>query len=192
MQEWDKICYVGIDPRQAGTYQGEIVRDLPDHGDADGDGVVRYAMIVGDPENLDAQYRTQYSIKALTDAGIKVEKLFEQRGNWEMVKGQELTANALAQFGAKVDVVFCNNDGMAMGAILAIKAAGRAVGKDIYLVGVDAIPEAKDAIQAGNLTGTVDSNNIGQGRAAVDAAIKYINGQSVETYNWVNWLKITG
>jgi len=192
MKAWDKICYVGADARQSGTYQGEIIRDLPDKGDADGDGVVRYVMIMGDPENVDAQYRTEFSIKALTDAGIKVEELFNQRGDWEQSRGQELAANALAQYGDKVDVIFCNNDGMAMGAIQSIKAAGRTVGKDIYLVGVDAIPEAKDAIAAGDMTGTVLNDHIGQSHTAVDAAINYINGKTVATYLWVGYQKVLG
>ena len=139
MKAWDKICYVGADARQSGTYQGEIIANLPNKGDQNGDGVVSYVMIMGDPENVDAQYRTEFSIKALTDAGIQVEELFKQRGDWAQEKGQELAANALAQFGDKIDVIFCNNDGMALGAYQAIVAAGRTVGKDIYLVGVDAL-----------------------------------------------------
>jgi len=191
MRAWDKICYVGADARQSGTYQGEIIRDLPDRGDVDGDGVVRYVMLVGDPENTDAQYRTQFSIQALTDAGIQVDKLFEQRGDWEQSKGQELAANALAQFGNQIDVIFANNDGMAMGAIEAIKSAGRTVGKDIYLVGVDAIPEAIDAIRRGEMTGTVLNDHIGQSHTAVNAAIKYIRGDAVDTYLWVNYAKVS-
>ena len=190
MQAWDKICYVGADARQSGTYQGEIIRDLPRGGDIDGDGVVRYVMLVGDPENTDAQYRTEFSIKALTDAGIQVEKLFEQRGDWEQSKGQELAANALAQYGALIDVIFANNDGMAMGAIQAIKGAGRNVGEDIYLVGVDAIPEAIDAIRAGDMTGTVLNDHIGQSHSAVNAALLYILGADVNTYYWVNYQKV--
>ena len=191
MKEWDKICYVGADAKQSGTYQGEIIRDLPNHGDADGDGVVRYIMLVGDPENTDAQYRTEFSIKALTDAGIAVDNLFEQRGDWDTAKGQELTANALAQHGAAIDVVFANNDGMAIGAIQAIKAAGRNVGSDIYLVGVDAIPEAMDAIKAGDMTGTVLNDHIGQSHTAVNAAIIYLAGGVIDPpYLWVNYQKV--
>ncbi|MCL2084080.1 MAG: galactose ABC transporter substrate-binding protein [Oscillospiraceae bacterium] len=190
MNGWDKISYVGADAKQSGTYQGEIIRDLADNGDINGDGVVSYVMLVGDPENTDAQYRTEYSIKALTDAGIAVEKLFEQRGDWDTAKGQELAANALAQFGGQIDVIFANNDGMAMGAIQAIKTAGRTVGQDIYLVGVDAIPEAVDAIAAGDMTGTVLNDHIGQSHTAVDAAVRYMSSESVDKYLWVNYQKV--
>lgn len=190
MQAWDKICYVGADARQSGTYQGEIVLALPDKGDADGDGVVRYVMIMGDPENVDAQYRTEYSIKALTDAGVEVEKLFEQRGDWEQAKGQELATTALAQFGDKVDVIFCNNDGMALGAYQAIVTAGRKVNEDIYLLGVDALDECVEMVKNGQMTGTVLNDHIGQSHSAVDAAVKYMNGEAVDTYIWVDYQKI--
>lgn len=190
MKAWDKICYVGADARQSGTYQGEIIANLPDKGDADGDGTVRYVMIMGDPENVDAQYRTEFSIKALTDAGIKVEELFKQRGDWAQEKGQELAANALSQFGAKIDVIFCNNDGMALGAYQAITAANRKVGEDIYLVGVDALQECQDMVKAGTMTGTVLNDHIGQSHSAVDAAVKYLSGEANETYIWVDYQKV--
>jgi len=191
MNAWDRLVYVGADPRHSGTAQGKIILDLPDRGDIDGDGVVRYVMIMGDPDCSDARYRTEYSIKALTDAGIRVETLFQQTGNWNTSEGQELAATAIAQFGAAIDVIFCNNDGMAIGAIEAIRAAGLQVGRDLYLVGVDAIPEAIDAIRAGDMTGTVLNDHIGQSHAAVDAAVRFLSGQSVERYYWVDYVKVT-
>ena len=184
------VCYVGADARQSGTYQGEMIAALDNKGDINGDGKVSYIMIEGDPENIDAQYRTEFSVKALTDAGIEVECLDDQVGNWDQTKGQELCANALSKYGDKVEVVFCNNDGMALGAETAIIAAGRKVGEDIYLVGVDALPEAIDLIKEGNMTGTVLNDHIGQSHAAVDVAVKLLNGEKIDNYYWVNYVKI--
>ncbi len=186
----DKVCYVGADARQSGTYQGEIVLALDNKGDLNGDGVVKYIMVIGDPENPDAQYRTEFSIKALTDAGVTVEALTEQVGNWDQTKGQEITQNALNQFGDEIEVVFCNNDGMALGAFAAIEAAGRKVGEDIYLLGVDALPEAQEMIKAGTMTGTVLNDAVGQSHAAVDVCIKLLNGEAIENYYWVPYLKV--
>ena len=176
-----KVCYVGADARQSGTYQGEMILALDNKGDINGDGVVKYP---------DAQYRTEYSIKALTDAGVKTECLVENVGNWETTKGQEIVATALAQFGDEVEVVFCNNDGMALGAAQAISAAGRTVGKDIYLVGVDALTECQEMVQNGTMTGTVLNDHIGQSHAAVDVAVKLLNGESIDNYYWVNYVKV--
>ncbi len=148
-------------------------------------------MIVGDPENVDAQYRTQFSIQALEDAGLKVNKLFEQRGDWAQEKGQEISANALAQFGDQIDVIFANNDGMALGAIQSIESAGRVVGKDIYLVGVDALPEVVQLVMEGKVTGTVLNDHIGQSHTAADVAIKAAAGEALEKNYTVDYVKVT-
>ena len=185
------VCYVGADARQSGTYQGEIIRDLPDHGDLNGDGVISYLMIEGDPENPDAQYRTQFSIKALTDAGLTVNCLDDQVGNWAQAKGEEITSTALAAYGTDLEVIFCNNDAMALGAAAAITAKGRTVGKDIYLVGVDALEECQQMVKEGTMTGTVLNDHIGQSHTAVDVAVKLLNGEAIENYYWVNYVKVT-
>ena len=184
------VCYVGADARQSGTYQGEIVLALDNKGDINGDGVVSYVMVVGDPENPDAQYRTEYSIKALTDAGMQVKELVKNVGNWDQTKGQEIVAAALTQYGDEIEVVFCNNDGMALGAAAAIEAAGRTVGKDIYLLGVDALDECQEMVQKGTMTGTVLNDHIGQSHKAVDVAIQALNGEPIDNYYWVDYVKV--
>ena len=185
------FCYVGADARQSGTYQGEIVAETPNQGDFNGNGTVDYVMIMGDPENIDAQHRTTYSIKALEDAGLKVNKLFEQRGDWDQTKGQELAATALTQFGNDVDVIFCNNDAMALGAYQAIVDAGRTVGEDIYLLGVDALAECVEMVNNGTMTGTVLNDHVGQSHTAADVALKAAAGEAMEKYYWVDYVKVT-
>lgn len=186
-----RVCYVGADARQSGSFQGRIIAELPDKGDINGDGIVSYIMIEGDPENIDAQYRTQFSIKYLTDHGIAVRCLDDQVGNWAQAKGQELCANALAKFGRQIEVVFCNNDAMALGASAAIQAAGRTVGSDIYLVGVDALDECVEMVNNGTMTGTVLNDHIGQSHAAVDVAIELLNGREIKNYYWVDYVLVT-
>ena len=185
-----QVCYVGADARQSGTFQGEMVAELENHGDINGDGKISYIMIEGDPENIDAQYRTEFSVKALTDAGYEVECLDDQVGNWDQTKGQELCANALTAYGDKIEVVFCNNDAMALGAATAIQTAGRKVGEDIYLLGVDALEEAVQLVKDGEMTGTVLNDHIGQSHKAVDVAIELLEGKEIQNYYWVDYVKV--
>ena len=186
-----KCCYVGADARQSGTYQGELILETETQGDINGDGKITYIMCKGDPENIDAQYRTEYSIKALTDAGKEVECLYEYLDNWDQTTAQQDVANALSQYGDKIEVVFCNNDAMALGALQSIQQAGRTVGKDIYLVGVDALAEAVQDVLDGNMTGTVLNDDVGQATAAADATKLYVEGSAVEQYYWVDYVKVT-
>ena len=183
--------YVGCDARQSGTFQGEEILETPNKGDINGDGVISYIMIQGDPENVDAQYRTEYSKKALTDSGAKVKELLEQRGDWDQAKAQQITQDALTQYGDQIEVIFCNNDAMALGALQAIEAAGRTVNKDIYLVGVDALTEAVQNIIDGKQTGTVFNDYLSQAKMASDLAVKFLNGEAVDNINMVDYVKIT-
>ena len=185
-----QVCYVGADARQSGTFQGEMVAELENHGDINGDGKISYIMIEGDPENIDAQYRTEFSVKALTDAGYEVECLDDQVGNWDQTKGQELCANALNIYGDKIEVVFCNNDAMALGASTAILTAQRKVGEDILLLGVDALPEAIDLIKSGDMTGTCVNDHINQAHAAADVAVKLLKGEEIENYYIIDYVKV--
>ena len=194
-QRWvdEKInaTYVGCDARQSGTYQGEEILETETKGDINGDGKVSYIMIQGDPENVDAQYRTEFSVKALTDAGVEVEELLKQRGDWDQAKAQQIAQDALNQYGDKIEVIFCNNDAMALGALQAIEAAGRKVNEDIYLVGVDALTEAVQNVIDGKQTGTVFNNHFAQAQAASDIAVKFLSGEKVDAVNMVNYEKVT-
>ncbi len=186
------VTYVGCDARQSGTMQGEIIADLGlDTIDKNGNGKVDYIMIEGDPENVDAKYRTEFSVKALEDAGLEVNQLDDQVGNWDQATAQQLVANDLSQFGDDVEVVFCNNDAMALGALQSIEAAGRTVGDDIFLVGVDALSEALDKVEEGKMTGTVFNDHISQSHSAADAAVKYLAGEENEHYIGCDYVKVT-
>ncbi|MFR4170164.1 MAG: galactose ABC transporter substrate-binding protein [Lachnospiraceae bacterium] len=188
---WD-VTYVGCDARQSGTFQGEIISDLGlDAIDKNGNGKIDYVMIEGDPENVDAKYRTEFSIKALEDAGLEVECLDDQVGNWDQATAQQLVANSLSQYGDDVEVVFCNNDAMALGALQSIEAAGRTVGEDIYLVGVDALTEALDNVASGKMTGTVFNDHFSQSHAAAIAAANYLTGTENEHYIGCDYVKVT-
>ncbi len=194
MSAYDKLVYVGCDAAQSGTFQGELILDTENGGDINGDGKVSYIMIQGDPENIDAQLRTEYSVKALTDAGVEVEELDLQRGDWDRNKGQEIAQNDLAKFGDQIEVVFCNNDDMAIGALQAIQAAGRTVNKDIYLVGVDALDAALNEVANGNMTGTVLNDANSQATQAVACMEELLGGKTYaagEQSVYVDYVKVT-
>lgn len=188
--EWD-VTYVGCDARQSGTLQGDIIVDLgKDTVDLNKDGKIQYAMIEGDPENIDAQYRTQFSIKALKDAGWDAECLYDEVGNWEKDTAKTLAQEALSKH-PETEVLFCNNDAMALGALESIQDAGRTVGTDIFLVGVDALNEALECVLDGTITGTVYNDYYDQSHRAGIAAINYIKGSGNDHYIGCDYIKVT-
>jgi len=192
MYIWEgKQSYVGSDARDSGTYQGQIILELPEHGDLNGNGVIDYIMLIGDPENTDAQFRTQYSISAVENEGVKVNKIGSAVCNWMTDEAEQAVAQFLANNRkGSIDVIFSNNDAMAIGALKALKAADYQVGKDIYLVGVDAIPEAIIAVESGEMTGTVLNDHYNQARKTIDIAIMLVNEEEIVPYYWVDYRKI--
>ena len=86
--------------------------------------------------------------------------------------------------------MFCNNDAMAIGAAAAIQAAGRTVGKDIYLVGVDALEECQEMVKNGTMTGTVLNDHIGQSHKAVDVTVMLLKGEKIDNYYWVDYVMV--
>ena len=79
---------------------------------------------------------------------------------------------------------------MALGAYQAILQAGRVVGEDIMLLGVDALAECVEMVKNGQMTGTVLNDHIGQSHAAADAAVKAAAGETLEKYYWVDYVMV--
>lgn len=206
MQKWDKVYYVGAKAEESGTISGQLMVDyFKAHPEADKnkDGVMQYVMLKGEPGHQDAELRTKFSIQAVVDAGIKVEKVAEDTAMWDRVKGQEKMAAFLAAHGDKIEAVFANNDDMALGAIEALKAKGYFKGgKFMPVVGVDATAPALKALEEGTLLGTVLNDAVNQGKATFNIANTLALGQTPDKSNtgydivdgkyvWVPYKKIT-
>ena len=65
---------------------------------------------------------------------------------------------AFLKADANINVLYAHNDDMAIGAIQAIEAAGKKPGKDIVIIGVDAVKGAFEAMMAGKMNVTVECN----------------------------------
>lgn len=207
MKKWDKVYYVGAKAEQSGTMAGQILVDYwKAHPEADKnkDGTLQYVMLKGEPGHQDAELRTKFSIKAVEDAGIKVQKLAEDTAMWDRVKGQEKMQAFMAANGDKIEAVFANNDDMALGAIEALKAGGyfKEGGKYVPVIGVDATAPAVKALEDGTMLGTVLNDASSQGKATTALATVLASGQTPTKENvgfdvtdgkyvWINYKKIT-
>lgn len=209
MQSYDKVWYVGAKAEQSGTQSGEIISDyFKAHPEADknGDGTVQYVMLQGEPGHQDATLRTEYSVKAIEDAGYKTEKLAADTAMWDKAKATDLMkAFITSQSLDKIEAVLCNNDDMALGAIEALKAEGYNKGdasKYMPVVGVDATAPALEAMKDGSLLGTVLNDAENQGKATVNVATAAVEGKEINEENvgypvtegkyiWIDYVKVT-
>jgi inositol transport system substrate-binding protein len=174
------VYYVGSQEIVAGTLQMEAMGKL-----LNGQGGV--CILMGKLDNEGAILRTQGNEDTIKSKfpGIKI--LAKETGNWQRDQGMSLTENWITTYGADLKGILGNNDEMALGAVEALKAAGRT---DVIVMGVDAIPDAKTAVGNGSLAATVLQDAAGQGRGAAEAAFKALNKQSQDPINWVPFVLI--
>ena len=176
------VPYVGSQSLVSGTLEMEQLAKLAGNK---GDVVI----MEGEVTNEAALDRTKGCNDVAAKAGMKVVKT--AAADWDRAKGQALMENWL-QSGVKFDIVCANNDEMALGAINALKAAGKKLGAGGILVGgVDATADALASLEAGELATTVFQDAGGQGGGGVKAAIDLINGKTVADYVDVPYQLVT-
>jgi methyl-galactoside transport system substrate-binding protein len=187
MDTYDQVWYVGTDSAEAGVIQGEMmVADWQANTDWDlnGDGVLDYVLLKGEPGHPDAEARTLESVKAFEDAGITVNELALQASpTWSTSDANNtMEAWLTTGFADDIELVICNNDGMAFGAVQAMEL----LGFDLPVYGVDALDQALTMIGDGELNGTVLNDGVNQARATIDLAINAANGVGiVDGTDWV-------
>lgn len=109
-------------------------------------------------------------------AKTKLDILSSQSANFDRAKALN-TAQNMIQGHKDVQVIFAQNDEMALGVAQAVKSAGL---KDILIVGIDGQPDAHDAIKNGDITATIAQQPAKMGEIAIQAAIDHYQGKKVK------------
>ncbi|PDT41371.1 MULTISPECIES: sugar ABC transporter substrate-binding protein [Sinorhizobium] len=179
----EKQAFVASNEVESGTLETqEVCKMLGGKGKA--------VVMMGELSNQAARMRTKDVHDVLaTDACKGIEIVEEQTANWSRTQGADLMTNWLSA-GVEFDAVIANNDEMAIGAIQALKAAGRSM-DSVVIGGVDATQDALAAMAAGDLDVTVFQNAAGQGQGSVDAALKLAKGEPVEKKVYIPFELVT-
>ena len=191
---YEKCAFVGTDAPEAGHMQGEMIGDYVvenfDTVDLNGDGKISYAMFMGQLGNAEAIYRTQFAVedanKKLEEAGKPALEFFDpantdkyqvdQDGAWSATAANNYMTTNLSQYNEgnnnMIELIICNNDGMAEGAVAALNDKGYNTGdpaKTIPVFGVDATDAAQKLIADGKMVGTIKQD--AEGMAACIAQL---------------------
>jgi len=179
----EKQAFVASNEQESGTLQTqEICKMLGGKGKA--------VVMMGELSNQAARMRTKDIHDVLaTDQCKGIEIVEEQTANWSRTQGSDLLTNWLSA-GLEFDAVISNNDEMAIGAIQALKAAGRSM-DSVVIGGIDATQDALAAMAAGDLDVTVFQNAAGQGKGSVDAALKLAKGEPVDKKVYIPFELVT-
>ena len=190
-------CFIGTDAPEAGHMQGKMVGDYVlanfDTVDLNKDGKISYAMFKGEEGNAEAIARTQFGVEdadlVLSGAGKAALEYFDAQaaqkwqtdpeGAWSAKAAKDYMDTNMVTYNKDnnnmIELVICNNDGMAEGAVAALKEKGynKEGGHTVPVFGVDATDAAKALIAEGSMIGTVKQDNVGMA-AAICAAVKAI------------------
>ncbi|KQZ93854.1 rhizopine-binding protein [Mesorhizobium sp. Root157] len=179
--------FVGSDEKESGTLETqEVCRLLKEAGKTEANIVV----MMGELSNQAARQRTQDVHDVIATPECSFMKIVEeQTANWQRTQASDLMTNWLSA-GVQFDAIVSNNDEMAIGAIQALKAAGKDTSKEI-IGGVDATQDALAAMKAGDLKVTVFQDAAGQGQGAVDTALKIAKGEKVDSKVYIPFKLVT-
>ena len=205
VNSYDKCVFIGTDATEAGKLQGDMIGDYVvknyDKIDINGDGEISYVLFMGEKGNNEAIYRTKYSVEnanaKLLAAGKKVLKfydpsnadkyLLDRDGKWSAQAANEYMTTILSSHSTAnknmVELVICNNDGMAEGAISALASAGYNTGVDgvttIPVFGVDATSAAQELIKNGKMAGTIKQDAEGMAGAILKCTENAMNDKAL-------------
>ena len=226
---YDKCAFVGTDAPEAGHMQGKMIGEYLvanyDKVDLNGDGKIQYAMMMGQLGNVEAIARTQYGVEdanAVLTENSKPELEFfdsanadkyqvDQDGNWSATAANNYMNTNLSQFNEDnknmIELVICNNDGMAEGVISALNDKGYNTGDDkmIPVFGVDATDAAKQLIADGKMVGTIKQDaqgmadciaflteNCATGKDVMDGTDSYNISETVSNKIYIPYQPYTG
>lgn len=167
------IPFVGPDNRKGSRLVGDYLAKQLTSGD-------KVGIIEGVPTTTNAQQRSAGYKDAMDAAGMKI--VSTQSGNWEIDQGQKVASAMLSEY-PDLKALLAGNDNMALGAVSAVRAAGKA-GK-VLVVGYDNIEAIKPMLQDGRVLATADQAAAQQAVFGIQNALKLVKGEKVESKDGV-------
>jgi ribose transport system substrate-binding protein len=160
-----KIPFVGPDNRKGARLAGEHLASKLKSGD-------KAAIIEGVPNAFNGIQRKLGFEDAMKAGGMNI--ISSQSGYWEMAKAEPIVS-ALVTEHADLKAVLCANDNMALGAIAAIKTAGKT--DDILVIGFDNISAVQRLLKEGKILCTVDQHADKLALYGIEYALEMLGGK---------------
>lgn len=182
----NETCYVGAEEYKAGQFQAEFLSEFFKDKE---DKTIRYVMLKGILGLENTEMRTRGAVETMEKNGYTMELVFEDTANFDRSIALD-KMNTLLGTGKEFDCVIANNDEMALGAIEAMKLAGRDLEK-IPVVGIDCTDVAASTIREGQMAASVYQNPAEVGRACFAQAYDIITTGKMTTFKDVPFQLVT-
>lgn len=196
LKSYSKVCFVGTTPLDAGKLQGNIISQLwKEHPEFDRnkDGKLQFIMIQANADNPESIARTEYSVRQARELGVPMQQVGDTlMCSWDEDQAYQAMRFALPTQVDTVELIISNNDSMAFGAIRALAEHGYNLengdpAKFIPVIGVDALPQAIEAIQKKVMSATVQQDGELMGQTIAAFLLNAVNGKDFldgTTWQW--------
>ena len=161
-----RIPFVGPDNRAGARMAAEYLAKKLAKGD-------KVGMLEGIKTAFNGQQRRLGFEDAMQAAGIEIVDV--QSAQWEMDIANRV-ASAMISEHPDIKALLCGNDSMALGAVAAVKAAGRS--GQIRIVGYDGISAAREAIKEGAILATIEQHADRLAVFGIEYALQLLRGES--------------
>lgn len=162
-----EIPFYGTDNYAGAKMAGEYVKENFDKG-------TKTAILKGIEGQTNAADRYNGFVEG---AGDTIEIVAEQTANWEVDQGYTAAQNIISA-NPDVELFFCSNDNMGIGALRAVKEAG--LQDQIQIIGFDAVSEALNLVESGEFLATVAQYPAEMGKLGVQNMLKIFDGEEAE------------
>lgn len=162
-----KIPFYGTNNKTGGIKAGEYVKQNFDKG-------IKTAILTGIETQQNSWDRHDGFVEG---AGDTIKIVAEQSANWEVDQGYNAAQNIITA-NPDLQLFYCCNDSMAIGARRAVEEAG--LQDQIKIIGFDGASEALNMVKSGKFFGTVAQDPVQMGKLGVENAVKALNGETVE------------
>jgi len=160
-----KIPFVGPDNRKGARLAGEYLASKLKQGD-------KVAIIEGVPNAFNGIQRKAGFEDAMKAAGMNI--VSSQSGYWETSKAEPIVSALITEY-PDIKAILCANDSMALGAVAAIKAAGKS--DDVLVIGFDNITAVQRLLKEGKIFCTVDQHADKLALYGIEYALEMLEGK---------------
>lgn len=162
-----EVPFYGTDNYAGAKIAGEYVKEHFEAG-------TKVAILTGISGQQNAADRRDGFIAGAGDA---IEVVAEQSANWEVDQGYAAAQNILTS-NPDLGLIYCGNDGMAIGAYRAVEEAK--LQDQVKVIGFDGVSEALSMVENGQLLATVAQDPAKMGMMGVENAVNLLDGKEIE------------
>lgn len=173
------ISYVGQNEVNTGAVTGEIAKKLT------GGNGGKAILIEGVPGTSPQINRRQGLNKSLESSKIGI--VYTQTSNWEKEQALKITED-LIQKNIDFNIIICQDDNSAIGAGQALTEAG--IKDKVYVIGLGGSKDGLQALKDGLIDGTTYMSAVEEGALAIETAVKYLNGESIEPVTEIEQVEV--